>query len=111
MFTNKFGLQTGQTMALLSIVLNEFVFAYNCRSLNEVITKRGIFSNKYLNIGMSILTLIQLIVFLTPIGRFFGLTQITISGFILVSMINILGFILIELSKPLLKTILKTNNK
>ena len=111
MFTNKFGLQTGQTMALLSIVLNEFVFAYNCRSLNEVITKRGIFSNKYLNIGMSILTIIQLIVFLTPIGKFFGLTQITISGFILVSMINILGFILIELSKPLLKTILKTNNK
>ena len=96
-----------QTMALLSIVLNEFVFAYNCRSLTEVITTRGIFTNKYLNIGMSILILLQLIVFLTPIGSIFGLVKVSISGFILVFVFNILGFILIELSKLVLKTLFK----
>ena len=37
------------TLALLSVVLNEFVFAYNCRSLKEQIHKRGLFSNKVTN--------------------------------------------------------------
>lgn len=107
LFYNKIGLEMAQTMALLSIVLNEFVFAYNCRSLTEVITTRGIFTNKYLNIGMSILILLQLIVFLTPIGSIFGLVKVSISGFILVFVFNILGFILIELSKLVLKTLFK----
>lgn len=107
LFYNKIGLEMAQTMALLSIVLNEFVFAYNCRSLTEVITTRGIFTNKYLNIGMSILILLQLIVFLTPIGSIFGLVKVSISGFILVFVLNILGFILIELSKLVLKTLFK----
>lgn len=107
LFYNKIGLEMAQTMALLSIVLNEFVFAYNCRSLTEVITTRGIFTNKYLNIGMSILILLQLIVFLTPIGSIFGLEKVSISGFILVFVFNILGFILIELSKLVLKTLFK----
>lgn len=107
LFYNKIGLEMAQTMALLSIVLNEFVFAYNCRSLTEVITTRGIFTNKYLNIGMSTLILLQLIVFLTPIGSIFGLVKVSISGFILVFVFNILGFILIELSKLVLKTLFK----
>ena len=45
------GVEIAQTLALFSIVINEFVFAYNCRSLKEPIIERGIFSNKHLNIG------------------------------------------------------------
>ena len=41
-----------QTMALFSIALNEFVFAYNCRSLKRPIIEKGIFSNKYINSGI-----------------------------------------------------------
>ncbi len=107
MFYTKYNLELGQTMALLSIVINEFVFAYNCRSLTEKIVKRGIFTNKHLNIGMGILILVQLLVFLTPIGSFFGLVQISLFNFILVFVINIIGFILIELLKPLLKVLFK----
>lgn len=102
MFNSKFGLEIGQTMALLSIVLNEFVFTYNCRSLTETITRRGIFSNKYLNIGILILIGVQLLVFLTPIGSFFGLVKISILDFIVVLLINIVGFVLIELIKPII---------
>ncbi|MGN0993103.1 MAG: cation-translocating P-type ATPase [Bacilli bacterium] len=107
-FNSKYGLEVGQTMALLSIVLNEFVFAYNCRSLNELIIKRGIFSNKYLNIGMLILIGVQLLVFLTPIGSFFGLVKISILDFIIILIINIIGFIIIELLKPLISKFSKT---
>ncbi|MGM9879265.1 MAG: cation-translocating P-type ATPase [Bacilli bacterium] len=109
-FNSRFGLEVGQTMALLSIVLNEFVFVYNCRSLDELIIKRGIFSNKYLNVGMLILIGVQLLVFLTPIGSFFGLVRISFLDFIIILLINIIGFILIELLKPLLTKLFKKEN-
>ena len=92
-----------QTLALFSIVINEFVFAYNCRSLKEQIYEKGIFSNKYLNIGILVLFVIQLIVFFTPVGKLFGLEIITISQFAFVMLVNIASFIVLELVKPLLK--------
>lgn len=106
-FSSKFSLEVGQTMALLSIIINEFVFAYNCRSLTELISKRGLFSNRHLNIGILILIGVQLLVFLTPVGKFFGLVKIGVLDFIIVFLINIIGFILIEMLKPFLSKIFK----
>ena len=94
------GQTTAQTLALLSIVINEFVFAYNCRSLKEQIHKRGIFKNKQLNIGIFALIIVQIIVFFSPIGQIFGLTTITVSQFIYVILINIVSLVIIELLKP-----------
>ena len=101
------GNTTAQTLALLSIIVNEFVFAYNCRSLKEQIHKRGLFSNKHLNIGILILILIQILVFFTPIGRIFGLAKITLSQFAFVAVINIISFVLIELLKPIIVKLFK----
>ena len=90
-----------QTLALFSIIINEFVFAYNCRSLKEQIHKRGLFSNKYLNLGILGLFVVQLLVFFTPIGKLFGLEVITISQLLFVVIVNIVSFILIEILKPI----------
>ncbi len=97
-----FGQPVAQTLALLSIVINEFVFAYNCRSLKEQIHKRGIFKNKQLNIGILALIIVQIIVFFTPIGQVFGLEAITVNQFIYVILINIVSLVIIELLKPLI---------
>ena len=97
------GVEIAQTLALFSIVINEFVFAYNCRSLKEPIIERGIFSNKHLNIGILILFAIQLIVFFTPVGKIFGLEIITLSQFAFVILVNLAAFIFLELVKPLLR--------
>ena len=94
--------ELAQTLALLSIVVNEFIFAYNCRSLKEQIKDRGYFSNKYLNIGIFILLGVQLLVFLTPIGKIFSLTSISIGEFIFVIIVNIFSFAIIEILKPVL---------
>lgn len=94
------GVKSAQTLALLSIILNEFVFAYNCRSLKEQIHKRGLFRNKHLNAGIFLLFFIQLIVFFTPIGKLFGLITIELSQLIYVVIVNIISFIIIELLKP-----------
>ena len=101
------GNTTAQTLALLSVIVNEFVFAYSCRSLKEQIHKRGLFSNRHLNIGILILILIQILVFFTPIGRIFGLAKITLSQFAFVAVINILSFVLIELLKPIIVKLFK----
>ena len=101
------GVMLAQTLALLSIIINEFVFAYNCRSLKERITKRGLFSNKYLNLGILTLLIVQAIVFFTPIGKIFGLTIISLSQFIYVILINIISFIILEILKPLLVKLFK----
>ena len=101
------GFKEAQTLALLSIIVNEFVFAYNCRSLKEEIRKKGLFSNKYLNIGIFFLMFIQVIVFFTPIGNLFGLESITILEFVFVLFVNIIAFIIIELLKPILVKIFK----
>ena len=90
-----------QTMALFSIVLNEFVFAYNCRSLKRPIIEKGIFSNKYLNLGILVLFVIQIIVFFTPAGKLFGLEIINMSQFIFVILVNLIAFIVLELLKPI----------
>lgn len=101
------GVIVAQTLALLSIIINEFVFAYNCRSLKERISKRGFFSNKYLNAGILFLLLIQVLVFFTPVGKLFGLTIITIKQFIYVILINIISFVILELIKPILVKLFK----
>lgn len=96
-----------QTMALFSIVLNEFVFAYNCRSLKRPIIEKGIFSNKYLNLGILVLFAIQIIVFFTPAGKLFGLEIINMSQFIFVILVNLIAFIVLELLKPIITKIFK----
>lgn len=101
------GTELAQTLALLSIVINEFVFAYNCRSLKETIFERGIFSNKHLNLGIFVLLVIQTIVFFTPIGKLFGLVIVKVWQVALVIGINILAFLVLEGLKPILVRLFK----
>ena len=101
------GFGKAQTLALLSIIVNEFFFVYNCRSLKEKIIKKGLFTNRYLNIGILFLMIVQMIVFLTPIGKIFGLVNITILEFVLVLFVNSIAFMIIELIKPILVKLFK----
>ncbi len=101
------GVNMAQTLALLSVVLNEFVFAYNCRSLKEGIFSRGIFSNKQLNLGIFVLLIIQLLVFLTPIGQIFSLQIVSFSQFVLVFLVNLVSLVIIEVFKPILNKFFK----
>ena len=51
-FGLNYGLGVAQTMALLCLIIQETLYAINCRNLKEPIYKQGLFSNKYLNIGL-----------------------------------------------------------
>lgn len=96
-----FGYEVASTLALLSVVINELVFAYNCKELKESSFKKGIFGNKVLNISTLIILLIQIPVFFTGFGSVFGLVPITVWQFLAVIGVNLVFFFLVELLKPL----------
>ena len=99
---NLFGYPIAQTLALLSVVINEFVFTYNCKELKTFSFKKGLFDNKFMNISIIILFAVQIVVFFSPIGVLFGITKINCLQFLTVVVVNIFGFVLIELAKPIL---------
>ena len=97
-----FGIAVAQTLALLSVVFNEFVFTYNCKELKGSSIKKGLFNNRVLNLITLSLMGVQLLVFFTPVGILFGLAEITVIQFLAVFGINIVAFFAIELIKPIL---------
>ena len=97
-----FGYNVAQTLTLLTIVISEYIFTYNCKDLKDFSFKKGLFGNKFMNIATLVLLLLQVLVFFTPVGLLFGLVKITINQFLMVVLVNVVGFVLIELAKPLL---------
>ena len=97
-----YGYEIAMTLALLSVVLTELTFTYNCKELKDVSFKKGIFGNKVMNISTLVIFLVQIPVFFTSIGSIFGLVPITVLQFATVVGLTVLGFFLIELVKPIL---------
>ena len=101
------GYEVAQTLTLLSVVINEFVFTYNCKELKTFSFKKGLFDNKVMNIATLVLMAVQVLVFFTPIGVLFGLAPITAMHFIAVIGVELVGFVLLELVKPILAKLFK----
>ena len=99
---NMYGYAVAQTLALLSVVFTEFTFTYNCKELKGFVFSKGLFDNKYINLSILLLFVVQILVFFTPIGSVFGLTTITVTQFLAVLGVNIVGFFIIEILKPIL---------
>ncbi len=104
-----FGYEVAMTLALLSVVLSEFTFTYNCKELKGSSLKKGLFDNKVMNWSTLILFAIQIPVFFTGIGSVFGLVPITVVQFLGVIGITLVGFFVIELLKPLMAKMFKDN--
>ena len=94
--------ETAMSLALLSMVIQEIVYSISCRNLKQSIIKQGIFSNKPMNYGILLILLIELIVFITPIGKLISITSIDIRLILAVSIINLMSIFIYELIKPLL---------
>ena len=97
-----YGRETAMSLALLSMVVQEIVYSISCRNLKQSIVKQGLFSNKVMNYGLLLILLIELIVFITPIGKLISITSIDISLILVVFLINFMAILIYELIKPLL---------
>lgn len=97
-----YGQETAMSLALLSMVVQEIVYSISCRNLKQSVVKQGIFSNKVMNYGLLLILLIELIVFITPVGKLISITSIDISLILVVFLINFMAIFIYELIKPLL---------
>ena len=97
-----YGQETAMSLALLSMVVQEIVYSISCRNLKESVVKQGLFSNKAMNYGLLLILLIELIVFITPVGKLISITSIDISLILVVFLINFMAIFIYELIKPLL---------
>lgn len=104
---NKYGAETAASLALLSLVVQEIVYAFVCRNLKELVYKQGLFKNKILNYGILILLVIEAIVFLTPIGSFISIETLPLNIILNALLFNLIAFIIYELLKPILKRLFK----
>lgn len=99
---NNYGEVSAQSMAFLCLIVQEMVFAINCRNLKEPLVKHGFFSNKYINIGFITLSLLQILIFITPIRDILHIVPLNLYQVMIIIAINIISFIFIELIKPLI---------
>lgn len=104
---NKYGAETAASLALLSLVVQEIVYAIVCRNLSELIYKQGLFKNKILNFGILILLAIEAVVFLTPVGSFISIKTLPLDIILNVLLFNLIAFVIYELLKPILKKTFK----
>ena len=104
---NWYGYEIAMTLALLSVVLTELTFVYNCKELKDFSFKKGLFGNKVMNLSTLVIFLIQIPMFFTVIGSAFGLEVVSIVQFLAVMGITIAGFLVIELIKPVLAKLFK----
>ena len=95
------------TLVLLSIVVQEIIYALVCRNLKEPIYKQGLFSNKAMNIGIVIVILIESIFFLTPVGKIINIVPLNLGYIFIIFILNIISFAVYEILKPTLKMLFK----
>lgn len=104
---NSFGATTAQSMAFLCLIVQEMIFALNCRNLKEPLIKHGLFSNKYINIGFIALTIIQILVFITPLRNILNIVPLGYEPIMIIAIVNIISFLFIEAIKPLIVKMFK----
>ena len=102
MIGNQTSPEVGMTMAFLGLVMLEIVYSICCRNPHASVFKQGLFSNKVMNFGLLGVILVNLIVFLTPVGNLFKVAKLSLSQVGMLAGIAILAFIIIEIFKPIL---------
>ena len=103
----KFSLGVAQTMSLLCLIVQETLYALNCRNLKETVYRQGFFSNKLFNIGFLIIVAVQILTFMPPLKGLLHLSSLSIFQVGFVFIVNILVFLIIEISKVVITKLFK----
>lgn len=102
-----FSSSVAASLALLSIVVGEIVYSLSCRNLKEKVIKQGFLSNKIMNISIVLVIIIELLVFLTPFGKFIKVETISIDVFLITVLFNLTSFFVYEGVKKFLNKYFK----
>lgn len=101
------GIQTATSLLFIYLICNELLFAYSCRNTKKSILNKHIFDNKTLNLSFISLIILQILLFASPLGKYFIAGNINIKLILLTIIITIVSFILEELLKPIFTKLFK----
>ena len=101
------GIQTATSLLFIYLICNELLFAYSCRNPKKSILNKHIFDNKTLNLSFISLIILQILLFASPLGKYFIAGNINIKLILLTIIITIVSFILEELFKPICTKLFK----
>lgn len=102
-----YNIEVATTMAFLSLILLEIIFSYTCKNLKRSVVNKNILNNKYMNNGIIILALIQIIIFISPLKNLFNIVSLNRYQVIHCFVVVLLMFLIDEISKKTLSILFK----
>ena len=102
-----YGIEIASSTAFLTLILLEMIYSYSCKNLTTSILDENIFNNSYLNKSIIGLSIIQLLIFITPLKNIFNIVSLNLFQILYCFLIVILIFLIDELSKKLISKLFR----
>ena len=106
-FAKEADVNTAGSLLFIYLVTHELLFSFSCRDIKKSVLNKNIFSNKKLTLGVSLILLVQVIVLVTPISKYFIVPNIKINYILITIGICFIMFVLGELVKPIYTKLFK----
>ena len=106
-FAKKADVNTAGSLLFIYLVTHELLFSFSCRDIKKSVLNKNIFSNKKLTLGVFLILIIQIIVLVTPISKYFIVPNIKINYILITIGICFIMFLLGELVKPVYTKLFK----
>ena len=106
-FAKEADVNTAGSLLFIYLVTHELLFSFSCRNIKKSVLNKDIFSNKKLTLGVSLILLVQIIVLVTPISKYFIVPNIKINYILITIGICFIMFVLGELVKPIYTKLFK----
>ncbi|MBN2356340.1 cation transporting ATPase C-terminal domain-containing protein, partial [candidate division KSB1 bacterium] len=89
-----------RTIAVNTVVMIEIFYLFNCRSLTQSFLKIGLFSNRWMVVGIALMILLQLLFTYAPfMNNVLASAPITLMDWGMVLAVGLLGYGVVELEK------------
>lgn len=106
-FAKEADVNTAGSLLFIYLVTHELLFSFSCRNIKKSVLNKDIFSNKKLTLGVFLILLVQIIVLVTPISKYFIVPNIKINYILITIGICFIMFVLGELVKPIYTKLFK----
>ena len=106
-YSKNYDINIAGSLMFIFLIANELLDSLSCKNMKHSVLNRNLFSNKRLLIGLSIITIIQLVVFTTGLSNLFIVDNIAINNIFVILVISIMQFIIGEIIKPIYVKIFK----
>ena len=106
-FAKEADVNTAGSLLFIYLVTHELLFSFSCRDIKKSVLNKNIFSNKKLTLGVFLILLVQVIVLVTPISKYFIVANIKINYILITIGICFIMFVLGELVKPIYTKLFK----